>query len=76
MKFLTKLNNEAEECSDENDDVCFDVAHSKWLKERNAETGHAVVYWLPKPYLTSTYAKKERDPEDDWLICPVQIKQW
>lgn len=73
MKFLKE--NIDEECSDENDDICFDVGHHKWLKERNDEAGNAIVYWPPKPYLTSTYAKKGKDPGDDWLICPVQIKR-
>jgi hypothetical protein len=65
-----------EKCNDENDsDVYFDVAHQKWIKEKD-ESDKATVYWPPKPHLTSIYAKKGKDPEDNWLICPVQIKRW
>lgn len=74
VKFLNE--NIDGESSDEDNDVCFDVGHRKWLKERNDEKGNAVVYWPPKSYLASIYAKKGKDPEDDWLICTVQIKRW
>lgn len=60
----------------ENDDVYFDVGHRKWVIDKEDEAGNSIIYWPPKPYLTSTYAKKGRDPEDDWLVCLVQIKRW
>lgn len=76
VKFLEK--NTDEKCSDaENDiNIYFDVAHRKWVKEIDEESGNAIVFWPPKPYLTSVYAKKGKDPEDNWLICSVQIMRW